>query len=229
LKTWSQAFVELFVRDTRSGAMRLLDRVRYYPHNSVVVVLSGEYFSGSNPAASGLFPLAENLYADDGYNAYFFDEDDVSVLANGPVYDLVVHQLRDYGIRQVSIVGHSHGGGSTYNLLEHVQADAAGLVTVPYSAYVDAIINDYEFGTDYGRDPERRRSSLSLFHSNFWQWYYWPLGPDVGVIHGDYVPGADEDRSVDSFWGDPDTHETIDSNQHVHDAIREHIRNRVTR
>ncbi|MBX9791308.1 MAG: hypothetical protein K2Y37_20505, partial [Pirellulales bacterium] len=214
------AAVELFVRDPRSGGTRFLDRVNYYPYNSVVVVLSGEDLSGSGPASgSGLLPLAEALYLE-GYNAYFFDEDEVSNDGSGLVYDQVRHQLRDHAVREVSIFGHSHGGGSTYDLTELLETNQSMLPTfsVPFTAYVDGIKN----GSNADPRAEDRRPRLTQFHSNFWQ-------DTPSPVRGITIPGSEDNIGVNTQWGKPDIHTTIDEDQDVLGWIKVRIESKVRR
>jgi len=218
------ASAELYVRDPRSGGTRFLDRVNYYPYNSVVVVLSGEDLSGSGPATgSGLFPLAEALYLE-GYNAYFFDEDEVSNTGSGLAYDLVRHQLRDHVVGEVSIFGHSHGGGSTHDLAGYLSQNQSTLpsFSVPFTAYVDAIKNT----SDVETAAEDRRPPLSQFHSNFWQWYYYP---SPLALHGASIPGSEDDINVNSQWGTSDAHTTMDNNIQIVGAIRGRVESKVSR
>ncbi|MBX9843472.1 MAG: hypothetical protein K2Z80_16860, partial [Xanthobacteraceae bacterium] len=130
------------------------------------------------------------------------------------------HQLRDHAVREVSIFGHSHGGGSTYDLTELLSQNVTMLppFTVPYTAYVDAIGNL----SDVYLSAETQRPPLSQFHTNLWQ-------PTLTPVHGASIPGSEDNIDVNTQLGRSTSHTTIDDDQYVHSFIRARIETKVAR
>ncbi|MCF6283659.1 MAG: hypothetical protein L3K26_00485 [Candidatus Hydrogenedentes bacterium] len=88
-------------------------------------------------------------------------------------------------IRQIAMVGHSHGGGSIYDLCKRLQDNPGGAIENPgqfaitMTAYVDAIRNDGSLETI----AETRLPPLSQNNVNLYQ------GPD-DLTWGASVPGS---------------------------------------
>jgi hypothetical protein len=97
------------------------------------------------------------------------------------------------GVKQVALVGYSHGGGSVYNLSVRLQQDQqngtlANTYSLVFTAYIDAVQNNSYFNSF----AETRRPLGSLFHTNQYQRNNWM------TLAGDSVAGAEDnlDRSA---------------------------------
>ena len=172
-----------------SGKTVLSDVLTFKPFNTIVVALSGEQFGPFTNTA--LRTAAQRLY-DDGYDSYYFDEDAVTAVpaGTGIAHDTVLNALNGYGVSNIVVFGFSHGGGSTWQLVNRLNAERATLpgFTIPYTAYVDGIYNLFSV-----IDPETRRPPSTLYHTNLYQTTDW--------LHGALVPGADENIDVETAWG----------------------------
>jgi len=202
------------------------DSVLFHTFQSVVVALGGEDQVPSDPldASHGMFQIATQLYGE-GYDVHMHDEEDVDAAGAGVVYDEVVNAVQNRGVTQVAIFGYSHGGGSTFHLADRLSANrsAIGSFTIPYTAYVDGVADDYELQMS----AETRRPPLSLWHDNFFQrGSFSDLWLDGGPILGN--PGADYEVDVEStVWGAGATHFTVDDLPEVKTAIHDHLLARV--
>jgi hypothetical protein len=195
---------------TDSGTVICLDKIHFYPFQAIVIGLSGEVWPGGNPLANGMYDVAQELY-ERGYDAHYYDEDVVENNGAGAAYDEVVRAIQHRQVTRVAIYGHSHGGGSTHDLAERLNANRGiiGIFTINFTAYVDAIQND----TDMDMDSEVRLPPGTGFHMNYFQTNDWPLV-------GGQVPGAIENLNVNTTqWGQNLNHGTIDDHDNVINAI----------
>ena len=199
----------------RSGTTDVCsDKVHFYAFQAIVIGLSGEVWPGGDPLANGMYNVAQELYAR-GYDVHYYDEDVVDNNGAGAAYDEVVRAIQHRGVTRVGIYGHSHGGGSTHDLAERLNANrgAIGTFTVNFTAYVDAIQND----SNYDTDSELRLPPSTAYHMNYYQTNDWPLlgGP---------VAGANENLNVNTTqWGQNLDHGTIDNNANVINAVRDRL------
>ena len=116
-------------------------------------MLSGECeFSGSitDCYGSGINTvLLPSLLANSCYKASFFNEDIVHAPdGDGELYELLVNKLRNLSTKSIVLIGHSHGGGSIYNLCKRFQSDDPRMehnkygvrkINIIMTGYVDAI------------------------------------------------------------------------------------------
>jgi hypothetical protein len=198
------------------------DTLVFYPFQSVVVALTGEQWSiGTDQITqTGTYVLAAQI-RDAGYNVYFADEDEVAsefetvARGYGVAYDNVGNQIVGNGVRQVAIFGHSHGGGSTYDLASRLDQNRAtlGTFTIPFTGYMDALGNQ----TNVFMDPELRRPPGTAFHTNVYQ--------TTGVLHGDRVLAADDNFDVTGRPGM--THADLDDDPFVHEILRTRVFGKV--
>lgn len=214
--------VQVLARPAGGGAAIASDTVLFYPFTSVVIALGGENQSPSDPPNSnhGVFNIARDLYAM-GYDVHMYDEDDVDGSGNGPAYAEVVRAIAKRGIGILSVFGYSHGGGSTYDLVERVAINAGsiGSYTVPFTAYIDAIEND----SDIDIESERRLPFGTQYHVNYYQ-------REDFFIRGNSVPGADVDVNVNSTpWGAGIEHTGVDDLTNVRNGVRDALVARVPR
>ena len=202
---------ELVAKDS-GGNDVCSDKIHFYPFESIAIGLSGEVWPGGDPLANGMFDVAEDLH-EQGYDAHYYDEDVVGNNGAGAAYDEVVSAIQDRGVTHVAIYGHSHGGGSTHDLAERLNANRAGIgtFTINVTVYVDAIQNDSDFDTD----SELAFPPSSGHHMNYYQ-------PN-GLLHGGIVPGADNLDVTTTQWGQNLDHGTIDNNGTVINAVRDRI------
>ena len=142
-----------------------------------VILLSGECeFSGQFVDCSGsglnvvLRPMLEPCYTVDFYN-----EDVVNPDGSGWLYEEIVLRLRGLKAKSVMLIGHSHGGGSIYNLCNLFEyADSAydhnkpGVrsLDICFTGYIDAISEDMSL---LPISAERKYPPSSLRHGNLYQ------------------------------------------------------------
>lgn len=184
------------------------DRIHFYAFTSIVIALGGEGQAPTYPAKvdMGIFRLASNLYRR-GYDVHMYDEDKVDEYGGGAVYNEVVSAIKNRGVTQVAIFGYSHGGGSTHDLAEKLDIHSAGIgaFSVPFTAYIDAVENDYCLVIDRSfLGPELRRPPGSAYHVNFYQEGLLDFhgGPIIDRLPQDY------EKNVDSLTP-THTHKTI--------------------
>ncbi len=214
------ATIQVVARPAGGGAAIAADAALFYPFTSIVIALGGENQSPSDPPDGnhGMFNVARDLYAM-GYDVHMYDEDDVSSSGAGPAYDEVVRAVSQRGIGIVSVFGYSHGGGSTYDLVERLATNAGsiGPFTLPYTAYVDAIEND----SDIDIESERRLPFGTAYHVNYYQ-------REDFFIRGNSVPGANVDVNVNSTpWGSGIEHTGVDDLANVRSGVRDPLVQRV--
>jgi hypothetical protein len=197
------------------------DRLHFYPFTSVVIVLGGESQVPADPVNfpgdHGMFQTAIDEYRN-GYDVHMYDEDEAGIWGEGAAYDEVVTAINDRGLTDVAIMGYSHGGGSTHNLAWRLEqntipgglTDIANPFVVPYTAYVDAIV-------DHDTSAENRRPPLSAFHCNQYQQNSWLKG---GPSNGN----DDLDRSHLGV-----SHTTIDDHSAVTDLLKARLEQNVDR
>jgi len=217
---------DLELRPVGSGAAA--DVLRFHSFRSIVMALGGENQVPLVPVDPnhGTFLVAIDLYGL-GYDVHMYDEDDVGPTGAGPVYDEVVRAIQTRGVTEVVIFGYSHGGGSTHDLSELLDANRGGIGTfsIPYTSYVDGIDNSSNISTA----PELRLPPSSAYHVN--QYQHGTLAElflDGGPIPGSIPPptGLDVETTV---WGAAATHYTVDDFDQVRDLIRNDLIPRVNR
>lgn len=135
-----------------------------------VILLSGECeFSGSIASCDGSgmnTVLLPSLLANSCYDASFFNEDVVAPdSGDGELYEILVDKLQSLSVKSIALVGHSHGGGSIYNLCKRFQLDDSNMahneygvrkINVIMTGYVDAIKEEtytYEVLIDLPPEP----------------------------------------------------------------------------
>ena len=205
-----------------------VDRVRFHTFQSVVFALGGE---GQVPIVPtdpnhGTFVVGEFLY-ERGYDVHTHDEDDVGPLGDGPVYDEVVTAVQDRAVSQVVSFGYSHGGGSTYDLVERIMDDqvSIGSFTVPFTSYVDGVGN----ASDIDTSQELRHPPGSALHVNHYQRgsfadFFLDGGPVPSSIPG--TTGLDVETTP---WGAGTTHYLVDDFAQVRDLIQAELEQSVNR
>ena len=227
----------------------VFDTLTFHTFNSVAIGLSGEQFSESsgsgNALDSGIFDVMVQMY-ESGYDAYYFNEDDVysgpyvsnSYTGQGPVKRVIDNavggptnlnlppgQLAPYAgrfVTEVGLIGHSHGGGSVYDLTWRLNlwGYQYNPFTISFTGYVDAIVQR-------GINAETRLPVGTAFHANYYQ--------RNGVIDGYEVAGAQisDDVNADRGWtdenGDELTHGTIDNSQDLQDELLDLFRQNLSR
>ena len=196
--------------------------VRLFAFTSVVIALGGENQVPTDPPNSndGMFNIASTLYGL-GYDVHMYDEDHVDSSGAGTVYDEVVSAVSRRGIGIVSVFGYSHGGGSTHDLANRLDANRAsiGTFTMPYTAYVDSIRNS----SDIDIASETRLPPGTAYHVNYYQ-------RNDAFIRGNSVPGANVDINVTSTpWGSGLVHGGIDDHPNVRDGVLQPLLVRVPR
>ena len=211
-----------------AGASAAADALRFHSFQSITMALGGENQVPSNPVDPnhGTFVAAIDLYGL-GYDVHMYDEDNVSPNGSGAVYNEVVNAVQSRGVAQVVIFGYSHGGGSTYDLSERLDANRAaiGTFSIVYSSYVDGIENDSNFDLDM----ELRLPPGTAYHVN--QYQHGTSADfflDGGPVPGSNPPptGLDVETTV---WGANATHYIVDDYDEVRDLIQTSLTPRVIR
>jgi len=204
-------------RATPSGTVVASDLVHFFPLSSVVIALGGESQVPADPPLEptnhGTFQLAITLYHM-GYDVQMYDEDVVSSTGAGQAYNEVVSAIQKRGISHVAIFGYSHGGGSTTDLAQRLNANRAtiGSFSIDFTAYIDGIQND----SDFDLDPETALPPSTAYHANYYE------HPGCGFLQlcGAPVSGADLNVNVTATpWGGSLTHFTIDDAPQVLQGI----------
>ena len=200
------------------------DTIRFYPFTSVVIVLGGENQVPADPVNApvkhGVFELALRLYRT-GYDVHMYDEDAVDEQGAddpdvGRPNNEVVSARNDRGVTQVAIYGYSHGGGSTYLMVNRLWNQEQ--IRVDFTAYIDAVRDEAEAGMDARQ--ETRRPPESAFHANYYQEGVTnPLsgffdagldgGPIEDILAGDFQIDV-ETEPAGAPWQPNATHYTVD-------------------
>ncbi len=201
------------------------DRVHFYPFTSVIIALGGESQVPADPPLEpdnhGTFQLAIR-FVELGYDVQMYDEDVVTPSGSGEAFDEVASAVRDRGVTGVAIFGYSHGGGSTYDLAQLLDANRGtiGSFAIAFTGYVDGIEND----SDFDVDAETRLPPSTGYHANYYQ------NPGCGFLCGAAVPGAGFDLDVTTeIWGVDLTHFTVDDAPEVLDGLQEQLTERLAR
>ncbi len=206
----------------------VVDRIVFHAFTGLVVALGGENQVPQLPlnANHGTYRVATALY-ELGWDAIMRDEDEVSRDGSGNVYDDIVNALQTRSVEELAIFGYSHGGGSTYDLCNRLDANRAaiGTFSINFTSYVDGIENDSTIDTDM----ELRRPPTTNFHANHYQ---------SGSFHDLFLDGGPVDDSeppprgldVETVtWGRDATHSEIDDFEEVRNFIQEALQDRVRR
>ena len=140
-----------------------------------------------------------------------FNEENVDANGAGSVYNEIVSAIQECQISQVAIFGYSHGGGSTHDLAERLDDNVIGNFTISYTAYIDAVGQDFPFA-----DQERERPPGTDFHAN----YYQPNGAfELGGGPID-PPGANFEVDVSTTqWGISLEHHNMDDHINIRNGI----------
>lgn len=208
---------------------RPLDRLRFHSFRSLVLALGGEdQVPGLPPDPNhGTFYVGRALYRL-GYDVHLYDEDGVGPTGAGPVYDETVSAIRDRSVASVVSFGYSHGGGSTHDLAELLNAmrPALPVFAIPFTSYVDGIEND----SDLDPDQENRYPPSSGFHANQYQHgtFFEDLFLDGGPVPGSVPPPTGLDVET-TPWGANATHYIVDDYDEVRDFIHQNLEQRVIR
>ena len=212
------------VKLVNNSTSQVIDTLTFHTFKSIAIGLSGEQFSessgsGQNVTNTGIYDIMVEMY-ESGYDAYFFNEDDVygfpsNMVGFGPVYDEIAAAIghRDFGVipglepgrfvTDIGLIGHSHGGGSIYDLVWRLNLMSSTLnpYNIAFTGYVDAI-------KQASINAETRLPLGTAFHAN----YYQRNGPiDGWIVEGAHI---NVDVNADRGWKDEDgddlTHTTID-------------------
>lgn len=214
------------VLETRCGRTPL-DVVRFHTFRSIVIALGGRNQVPADPPSPGhgTFVVAVDLY-NRGYDVWMYDEDAVDSLGRGAAYNEVVTGIVNRQVYQVAAFGHSHGGGSVFDLIQRlddqraaIQA-AGGTFSVPFTAYVDAITNQ-----EFNPFPEGDLPPSSVYHLNLYQPY--------GLLHGVPIGGSMPPPSGLDVTGPPlflnVDHYTIDDAPSVRSRVKTDLESHVDR
>ena len=205
-----------------------LDRLLFHAFSGLVVALGGEGQSPQTPPDPnhGTFVVAQALY-ELGYDVLASDEDAVGASGSGPVFDEVVNAVQHRSVTDLAIFGYSHGGGSTHDLCERLDALRAGIgtFTIGFTSYVDGVEND----SDIDVDQERRRPPASSFHANHFQrGSFTDFFLDGGTTPNSAPPPSGLDVET-TPWGSGATHFVVDDFTQVRDFIFMNLEQRVSR
>ena len=179
-----------------------------------------------------MFLIADQIY-EEGYDVYKFDEDEVAAgfgpgsPGEGIVYDEIQNAVNNRFVSDISIMGYSQGGGSTYNLSwwldQQRQAGEIDPYSLVFTAYIDGVRDD-------GPDPEARRPINTQWHLNLYQDAD-TLDLPTSVLHGTSVAGANDDFNVETtpFGLTNITHSTIDDDISVLNWVELRFQQNVNR
>ncbi|MCB7130258.1 MAG: hypothetical protein J3T61_12050, partial [Candidatus Brocadiales bacterium] len=145
----------------------------------------------------------------------------------GIVYDEVRNAVNNRGVTDVSIMGYSQGGGSTYNLSwwlnDRRQAGEINPYNLVFTAYVDGVDDD-------GPHAETKLPVATQWHLNLYQDADEPVFDDILFLDGTDVAGSNESYNVEVRWSMPwITHLTIDDDLRVKDYVKLRYRQNVSR
>jgi hypothetical protein len=125
----------------------------------------------------------------------------------------------DQGVQDFAILGHSFGGGATYQLADWARpsTNPGGIVAnLRYTGYVDAIKRGA-----VGWPAEDRLPPNSMWHETYYQ-------TDVGGLRGESIPGSNvNDEVTNAEHGGDINHTNIDNSAYVHTQIINSIKNRM--
>jgi len=205
-----------------------LDRLVFHPFHNLVVALGGESQTPGLPLDPnhGTFVVGTELY-EQGYDVLMRDEDEVSSDGSGPVYTEVVNAIQHRSVGELAIYGYSHGGGSTYDLCERLDAFHAsiGVFAIPFTSYVDGVQND----SDTDLDMETRKPIATGYHANHYQHgtfadFFLDGGP---VTSSNPAPTGLDVETI--FWGVGATHFLVDDYIQVESYIYANLVSRMDR
>jgi len=206
----------------------LLDRLRFHAFRGLVVALGGEGQTPQVPVDPnhGTFVIGIEL-EQRGYDVLMRDEDEVDAAGAGPVYTEVVNAIQERGVAEIAVFGYSHGGGSTHDLCERLDAFrlAIGTFAIGFTSYVDGVQND----SDVDIDMELRRPPSSGYHANHYQrGTFADFFLDGGAVPSSQPPPTGLDVET-IFWGVGATHFVVDDFDEVSDFIHLNLAARVAR
>ncbi|NOT31978.1 MAG: hypothetical protein HOP15_16145, partial [Planctomycetes bacterium] len=203
-------------------------RLVFHAFQGLVVALGGEGQTPSVPLDPnhGTFVVARELY-ERGWDVLMRDEDTVTADGSGPVYTEVVNAIQHRAVSELAVFGYSHGGGSTHDLCERLEAFRAtiGTFAIDFTSYVDGVQND----SDIDLDQETRKPPASGYHANHYQ---------VGSLADFFLDGGPVSASFPAptglnvetiFWGAGAHHFIVDDFGQVRDFILLNLEARVSR
>ncbi|MCA9256848.1 MAG: hypothetical protein KDA33_14465, partial [Phycisphaerales bacterium] len=200
-----------------------LDAITFHTFRAIVMALGGEGQETSVPidANNGTFVVGFALYAQ-GYDAFLYDEDNVTADGSGSVFDEVVDAISHRGVDRVAIFGYSHGGGSTYDLADRLDAQRAGIgnFEIEFTSYVDAVGNNSDIDTA----QETRRPPSTGLHANHYQ--HGTLFEDFFLDGGPVTNSIPAPTGLDvetTAWGAGCTHFEIDDFVQVRSFIESNL------
>jgi len=204
------------------------DRLVFHAFRSLVVALGGEGQTPTVPVDPnhGTFVVAIEL-EQRGFDVLMRDEDEVTADGSGPVYTEVVNAIQHRQVSELAVFGYSHGGGSTHDLCERLDAFRAtiGTFAIAFTSYIDGVQND----SDIDVDMELRKPPGSLWHANQYQ---------VGTFADFFLDGGPVPSSFPApsglnvetvFWGVGATHFVVDDFAPARDFILQNLEPRVSR
>jgi len=212
---WTGAVGERVALQLRAlEADAVLDRLIFHAFESHVVALGGESQVPSIPPDPnhGTFLVAIELY-ERGWDVHMYDE--------------VVNAIQKRGVGEVASFGYSHGGGSTHDLCERMDAFRAtiGTFAIPFTSYVDGVQND----SDVDVDMELRKPPSSAYHANHYQrGTFGDFFLDGGPVPVSEPPPTGLDVET-IFWGAGATHFVVDDFSQVRDFILLNLELRMSR
>lgn len=207
--------------ETAGGAIEL-DVVTFHTFHAIVMALGGEGQVTTVPVESnsGTFVVGTALYGE-GYDVHMYDEDNVSPDGSGSVFNEVVDAVSHRGVDRVAIFGYSHGGGSTYDLADRLDAQRAGIgnFEIEFTSYVDAVGNS----SDIDISQETRRPPSTGLHANHYQHgTLFELFLDGGPVTNSIPPPTGLDVET-TPWGANSTHYTVDDYVQVRSFIEANL------
>ncbi len=204
------------------------DRLLFHSFHALIAALGGE---GQTPGLPldpnhGTFVIGTELYGQ-GYDVHMHDEDGVAASGSGPVYDEIVNAVQRRGVEQLAIFGYSHGGGSTHDLSERLDANRPGIgaFSIEFTSYVDGIEND----SDVDVDMELRRPPSTAYHANHYQHgTFADFFLDGGPVPISEPPPSGLDAET-TAWGMGATHFVVDDFAQVLGFISSNLDSRLNR
>jgi hypothetical protein len=246
------AFVELHARGEGGGASVGMESVRFFPFQSVVIVLGGRTQAPSDPPDDnyGIFQIGKDIYLE-GFDVWLFpetavinesDADAINPVGSGAAYDAMTAAIAQRGVTHIGILGYSYGGGATRNLSHRLWTDRQGGqieqdFSISYTAYLDAIVQGSVLLQPPYADAEMRRPPGSLQHINYYQ-SNGAVVPSLGIFVSGALIGRPtiglqpQDYELDvtiTQWGAGLNHQTIDDHVVVQSEIAGRLINVVPR
>lgn len=208
-----------------------LDTVRFHSFRSIIVAFGGD---GQNPADTdgdgsigdpiqggpnreGIFDIAQNMY-NEGWDVLAFNEKDETLGVDIP-YTEILNAREDRFVERHAVIGYSHGGGATHDLIQELYADLDRITDV--GVFLDAV-------DQFGINAENDWPDVTVYLLNIYQDNTALSGDDID--DSEVLPGAmleEINTTTDPAWNNTLDHFSIDDDPQVQQLIRTRLQQRL--